>query len=39
MTDNAGRLVEITAQGQFDKDYFRRVSEGGADAIYLFVLP
>jgi hypothetical protein len=39
MTDNAGRLVEITAQGQFDKDYFRRVSEGGTDAIYLFVLP
>jgi hypothetical protein len=39
MTDNAGRLVETTAQGKFDKDYFQRVSEGGADAVYLFILP
>ena len=39
MTDNAGRLVETTAQGKFDKEYFQRISDGGTDALYLFVLP
>jgi len=37
--DNAGKLVEVTVDGKFDKDYFRHVSETGADALYYFVVP
>ncbi len=38
-TDNAGRLVELTAQGGFDKEYFHKLGTVGADALYLFVIP
>ncbi|MCX5795613.1 MAG: hypothetical protein NTY77_08985 [Elusimicrobia bacterium] len=38
-TDNVGHLVETTADGKFDKEYFKRVSETGTDALYLFVIP
>ncbi|OGR60577.1 MAG: hypothetical protein A2X36_13185 [Elusimicrobia bacterium GWA2_69_24] len=38
-TDHAGRIVRLTAQGNFDKDYFKQLSKAGTDAIYYFVIP
>lgn len=37
--DNTGRLVELTAEGGFDKEYFHKLGLAGADALYLFVVP
>jgi hypothetical protein len=38
-TDHVGRVVQLTAQGDFDKDYFKQLSKMGTDALYYFVIP
>jgi hypothetical protein len=38
-TDNVGRMVQLTAEGDFDKDYFKQMSKLGTDALYYFVIP
>ena len=39
MTDSGGKMLKHTAEGKFDKEYFRKLGEAGANAFYLFVLP
>ncbi|MBI5240752.1 MAG: hypothetical protein HY926_09790 [Elusimicrobia bacterium] len=38
-TDHVGRMVQLTAEGDFDKDYFKQMSKLGTDALYYFVIP
>ena len=38
-TDHVGRMVQLTAQGEFDKDYFKNLSKTGTDVLYYFVIP
>ncbi|MCX5795632.1 MAG: hypothetical protein NTY77_09080 [Elusimicrobia bacterium] len=38
-TDHVGRMVQLTARGEYDKDYFKQLSKAGTDAIYYFVIP
>jgi len=37
--DHVGRIVELTAQGEFDQDFFEQLSKVGTDALYCFVIP
>jgi len=37
--DHIGRLVQMTVQGEFGKDYFKQLSKIGTDALYYFVIP
>ncbi|MBI5622143.1 MAG: hypothetical protein HY924_00045 [Elusimicrobia bacterium] len=38
-TDNVGRLVRLTNEGKFDKDYYKHIEDVSADIIYLFLIP
>ena len=38
-TDNAGKMVQVTSEGKFDKAYFEHAAEFAADALYMFVIP
>lgn len=38
-TDNVGRLVSLTAEGKFDKAYFKTLGDTGADAVFAFAVP
>lgn len=39
VADNGGKVVELTAQGKFDKAYWDKVGTAGADGLFLFVVP
>lgn len=38
-TDNLGRLVQLTSEGKFDKEYYDKLGAAGADFLYMFVIP
>ena len=39
VTDSGGKMVKHTADGKFDKEYFRKLGEAAANAFYMFVMP
>lgn len=38
-TDNLGKVAQLTTEGSFDKEYFRKLGDAGADFLYMFVIP
>lgn len=38
-TDNLGKVAQLTTEGKFDKEYFRKLGDVGADFLYMFVIP
>jgi hypothetical protein len=38
-TDNLGKVAQLTTEGKFDKEYFRKLGDAGADFLYMFVIP
>ncbi|MDD5304953.1 MAG: hypothetical protein PHS14_17790 [Elusimicrobia bacterium] len=38
-TDNLGKVARLTTEGQFDKEYFGKLGDAGADFLYMFAIP
>jgi hypothetical protein len=38
-TDNLGQIAQLTSEGKFDRDYYAKLGEAGADFLYMFVIP
>ena len=36
-TDNLGRVAILTTEGNFDKEYFGKLSAAGTDVLYAFL--
>lgn len=38
-SDNLGQVAQLTAEGKFDREYYAKLGEAGADFLYMFVIP